>query len=134
MPVIKHWTEIEWPDGVPAPTKTEPERIPLEAVTSSNLSGYGYDASAQRLAVQFKNGRIFEYTGCPLELAREFGAAESKGRFYATKIRGTLAGTAVTGPCNRCGDEGYLTDKCSECGCGTYTAVERRYGHTSVHG
>ena len=100
------------------------DHIPLEPVESSNLAGYGWAAGT--LAVQFKNGRVFEYTDCPLELALEFGAAESKGRFYAANIRGKLSGAPVTGPCPRCGDEGYLGDICQDCGTANYTA-EKRY-------
>ncbi len=102
-----------------------PTRIPLEAVTSSNLSGYGWLDGT--LAVAFQNGRIFHYSNVPLETALEFGAAESKGKFYAANIRGKFSGAPVTGPCPKCGDEGYLGDTCSDCGTETYTAVEKRY-------
>ena len=112
--------------------ETEPYRIPLEAVESSNLAGYGYGAGGQVLAVQFKNGRIFHYANVPLETALEFGAAQSKGTHYAANIRGKFSGSCVTGKCQKCGSEGYLGDTCGDCGCATYTAQERRYEHAAT--
>lgn len=103
------------------------ERIPLEAIESSNLAALGYNPEKRILAVQFKNGRIFHYSDCSLELMTEFYTAQSKGSYYAKNIRGKLTGALMTGTCPDCGDaEGWAGEKCDSCGVGVYTLPERK--------
>lgn len=109
-------------------------RVPLESVSSSSLAGYGYDAERLLLAVQFRNGSIFQYANVPLEVALAFGAAKSKGKFYGSEIRAKYPGARLTGPCASCGDEGYLGDTCADCGTAAYVPKEKKgedYGHSN---
>jgi hypothetical protein len=100
-----------------------PIRIPLEGITSSNLAAFGYDADRKILAIQFKSGAIYHYAGIDLLLANELYGAESRGSFYAKNIRGKFQGERMTGPCANCGDEGWVGDKCTDCGTAVYEAV-----------
>jgi hypothetical protein len=102
------------------------EKVPLEPVESSNLAAYGYDAARRWLDVQFKSsGDIMRYTDVPLELAQEFGAAGSKGKFYASRVRGQFTADKMTGPCPACGDRGWVGDECTDCGTQRYIREER---------
>lgn len=93
------------------------EKIPLEAVVSSNIAAAGYDAERQVLAIQFKtNKAVRHYHGVGQELATAFYLAESKGKVYAGRIRGKFRAERVTGPCRNCKAEGYVGDVCSRCG------------------
>ncbi len=103
------------------------EKIELEAVESSNLQAIGYNPKKLIVAVQFKAGTIYHYAGFTGEDALAFYGAESKGRYYSQHIRGKLTGQRMTGPCDRCGDEGWIGETCTRtqpatCG-GVYTAV-----------
>lgn len=67
--------------------------IALIACESSQVSGFGYDATTQTLAVQFPGrgatpGSIYHYSAVPPEVFADFQAAESKGKFFGSKIRG----------------------------------------------
>lgn len=107
-------------------TTTLPRKIPLEAITSSNLAAIGYDPVRQILAVQFLRGDIYHYAGIGLELALELGAAESKGSFYAKRIRGQFQGELMTGTCPKCGDaHGWAGSTCNDCGCDVYVVPPR---------
>lgn len=102
------------------------EKIPLEPVESSNLAAYGYNVETQTLAVQFKSsGDIMHYDAVPLDLALQFGRAESKGKFYAVSIRGKFTSNKMTGPCPACGDRGWIGEACTDCGTQRYVREER---------
>jgi KTSC domain len=101
-------------------------KVPVEPITSSNLAGIGYDRERQILAVQFKSGAIFHYGNVDLDLATAFYTAGSRGSYYARNIKGKLPGLRVTGPCEKCGREGYLGDTCEECGCGQHREPVRQ--------
>lgn len=99
-------------------------RIPLEAVESSNLGAVGYDPQRRILAVQFaKTATIFHYASVSQELVAELMTAESKGKVYASKIRGKFSGMRMTGPCRNCGLEGWVGDDCEDCGTAQHEAV-----------
>lgn len=103
------------------------ERIPLEPVTSSNLAAYGYNAEKRILAVQFHEGHIFHYAGVPMEKALEFGASDSKGRFYAREIKGKYQAQRMTGTCPQCGSEhGWIGERCTDCGCADYVDARQK--------
>lgn len=64
-----------------------PLDIPLTPVTSSsNVSGYGYDAPTRTLVVAFKSGGEWEYPGVPPEVHQGFIEAESKGSYFAKQV------------------------------------------------
>jgi hypothetical protein len=94
--------------------------IDLVPVTSSNLSAVGYDPRRLILAVQFKDAHIWHYAGVPLLVFVELMAAPSIGSFYTQQIRGKFAGQKMTGECPKCGDTGYIGERCADCGCDTY--------------
>jgi hypothetical protein len=103
------------------------ERVPLEAIESSNLAAVGYNPEKKILAVQFKSGAIFHYSDVSLETAQEFYGSESRGRYYAQHIRGKITGRLMTGTCQKCGDEhGWIGEKCTECGTDVYVEPPRK--------
>ena len=99
---------------------TEPMRIPLEAITSSNIAAFGYDTEKQILAIEFKSGAIFHYAGINLQLATDLYCAPSRGSFYAKHIRGKFQGRKMTGPCPNCGATGWIGETCTDCGTATF--------------
>lgn len=58
------------------------------AVTSSNLRSVGYDAAAQTLEVEFKDGSIYHYYGVPERVYQGLLAAGSKGGYLADQVKG----------------------------------------------
>lgn len=61
--------------------------IPLEEVESSNLVSIGYHRQTQTLRIRFQGDRYYDY---PMVTEREYEAlmkAESKGRFFNTRIK-----------------------------------------------
>jgi hypothetical protein len=104
-----------------------PIRIPREAVDSSSIAALGYDVKRQIVAVEFKSGAIFHYAGVDQDAMLAFYTAPSKGKHYAAHIRGKFTGQKMTGPCPKCGDaEGWIGDRCEDCGCAEYQDVGRR--------
>lgn len=100
------------------------EKIHLEPVASSNLGALGYNPHKIILAVQFKTtGIIFHYAGVPVEVAAGFNSAESIGRYYIEHIRGRYQAQRMTGPCEKCGTEGWVGDVCDDCGTGKFLEV-----------
>lgn len=104
-------------------------RIELEPVSSSSIHAVGYDAARLLLAVQFKNGDVFQYANITEGLAEAFVTSESLGRFYASRIKGQFSAAKLTGLCSKCGAGGYLGDACSDCGCATYSEPPRPVLH-----
>lgn len=49
---------------------------------------FSYDEPRRRLRVTFVSGDIYDYDDVPPEVAADFRAAVSKGRFFASDIRG----------------------------------------------
>lgn len=92
---------------------------------SSNITGIGYDVERQVLAVTFKSGDLWHYGGVPFELAEQFHAAESKGRFYAANIKSKFSAEKMTGPCPNCGDKGRVGTTCTDCGTALYEKEHR---------
>lgn len=99
--------------------------VERHAVTSSNLATIGFLKGT--LAVQFNSGHVYHYFDVAAEDAVAFDRSESKGRYFAQKIKGIYSGRKVTGDCNKCGDIGVLGCKCDDCGDGTYREKESRY-------
>ncbi len=68
--------------GTPKPRSIE--RVP---VTSSNLRSVGYDDASRKLAIEFRNGVIYEYTEVPPEIHAELMKAKSHGKYFHSHIR-----------------------------------------------
>jgi hypothetical protein len=63
----------------------------LKPIPNSSVHEAGYDAATQLFAVRYKEGGpLYVYKDVPPDLAQEFEAAESKGRFIAKNIRGAF--------------------------------------------
>lgn len=60
------------------------QRQPVE---SEAVKSVGYDGRHQTLAVEFREGRLYEYLEVPERTYRELMEAESIGNFVATKIK-----------------------------------------------
>lgn len=101
-------------------------KVPIEPITSSNLAGIGYDRERQLLAIQFKSGAIFYYADVDLDLATALYTAGSRGSYYSKHIKGKKQSLRVTGPCPRCGHEGYIGDTCGDCGTAQHVSQERQ--------
>jgi len=98
--------------------------ITLEPVQSSNLASRGYDEQHRVLAVAFKSGDLYHYTGVPADMWHRFCEAPSPGRFFHQHIRGRFPAEKMTGECPDCGARGPKDTRCTDCGCSTYQ-VER---------
>lgn len=60
----------------------------LKSCNSSAIKQYGYDAASRTLAIMFNNGTLRHYPDVPADIGQQFEAAESKGKAFATLIRG----------------------------------------------
>jgi lysyl-tRNA synthetase class 2 len=60
----------------------------METPESPAIRAIRYDEDRARLLVRFIDGGEYAFVGVPGEVHRSFVAAESKGRFFAEKIRG----------------------------------------------
>lgn len=65
-------------------------KIPITPCASSQLTGHGYDAATETLALQFRGGAIYHYRGVPAVLYDEFVAADSKGAFLNQRVKGVF--------------------------------------------
>ncbi len=75
---------------------TNPPTINLTPCESSQIAAFGYDPATQVLAIQFpgrgvKPGDIYHYADVPAETFEQMKAAESKGKFFGSTIRGRYA-------------------------------------------
>jgi hypothetical protein len=58
-----------------------------EPVESRSLRSIGYDPPSQTLEVEFRNGRVYRYSGVPPEQHQALLAAESRGAYFNAEIR-----------------------------------------------
>ena len=63
-------------------------RIPRDPVESRGLAAVGYSKRLRALEIEFRRGGTYRYLEVPAAVHRELLAAESKARFYNTRIRG----------------------------------------------
>jgi len=105
----------------------EARTIERYAIDSSNLKSAGYDEARQVLSIQFHSGAIFHYYGVPLHVFEDFGAAESRGHFYARNIRGKFTGKPMTGKCPACGAMGLIGESCEYCDAGVIREIDRTH-------
>ncbi len=71
--------------------------VQLTAVTgSSQVHSFGYDAAQRVLAIRFQNSAyVYYYQDVPQDIADDFAAAESKGQYVASHIKGKFEFTKV---------------------------------------
>lgn len=71
----------------------------FDSPESSTIASAFYDAMTRVLSVQFKRakGKLdrYDYADVPGELWAEFLSAESKGQFFAARIRPLYTGTRI---------------------------------------
>ncbi|MBI5939052.1 MAG: KTSC domain-containing protein [Caulobacterales bacterium] len=70
------------------------DREAATRVESAVISDIRYEDDRQKLFVRFEGSGEYVYVGVPGEVHRSFIEAESKGRFFADRIRDRF-------PCNR---------------------------------
>jgi hypothetical protein len=62
--------------------------IDLKLVNSSNITRIGFDSNLNKLIVQFKTGRYYEYDAVPENVYLQLETAVSIGKFFNEFIRG----------------------------------------------
>lgn len=60
----------------------------MPAVDSSVMHAVEHDPRTSNLTVHFHSGAVYRYEDVPADLYEALLAAESKGRFFAERIRG----------------------------------------------
>ncbi len=77
---------------------TNPPAINIDLIPceSSQIEGFGYHADSKTLAIRFPGkgvtpGTVYHYADVPAQVFEEFKAAESKGKFFGSAIRGRYA-------------------------------------------
>ena len=72
----------------PAPTPHHiTSQIPRHPVQSTAIATVGYSKRGHILEIEFVNGAVYRYFDVALSVYRELISAESKARFYDSKIR-----------------------------------------------
>ena len=72
------------PPTTPAPITSH---IPRQRVESTAIAAIGYSKRRHILEIEFVNGAVYRYFDIPLSVYRDLMSAESKARFYDSKIR-----------------------------------------------
>ena len=62
--------------------------IKITPVKSSSIAGIGYDATSSTLAVQFKGGATYHYSGVSAAAHQSLVSAKSIGKHFGTAFRG----------------------------------------------
>jgi len=75
-----------WAEPSPTPDHIT-SRIPRQSVQSTAIAKIGYSKRRHIFEIEFVNGAIYRYFDVPLSVYRELMSAESKARFYDSKIR-----------------------------------------------
>ena len=64
-------------------------------VNSSKILSVGYDAKAQTLEVEFRDGKVLAFRGVSPEVHRQFMAAPSATSFFEDKIEENFSSRRV---------------------------------------
>jgi hypothetical protein len=65
----------------------------MKSVDSSLITAVGYDADNKKLAVKFKSGSTYNYSGVDQGTYDAMMKAESIGKHFGTNIRGKFSHT-----------------------------------------
>lgn len=57
------------------------------SVDSSNIASIGYKKTEKLLEIRFNNGSVYQYSDVPQDIYEGLQSAESKGKFFHSKIR-----------------------------------------------
>ena len=60
----------------------------MTPVRSSNLAKVGYDATNNKLYIEFKDSSLYVYFGVPKGVFNDLLSAPSKGQYFHRNIRG----------------------------------------------
>ena len=60
----------------------------MTPVVSSQIKSAGYDYEEQKLYVEFKNGKVYQYSNVPENIYDNLIKAPSPGSYFNTAIRG----------------------------------------------
>jgi hypothetical protein len=77
---------VAWAEPSPTPDHLT-SRIPRQSVQSSAIAKVGYSKRRHILEIEFVNGAVYRYLNVPATVYRDLMSAESKARFYDSKIR-----------------------------------------------
>ena len=77
---------LAWAEPTQTPNHIT-SRIPRQSVQSSAIAKVGYSKRRHILEIEFVNGAVYRYFDIPLSVHRDLMSAESKARFYDSKIR-----------------------------------------------
>ena len=77
---------VAWAEPSPSPNHIT-SRIPRQSVQSTAIAKVGYSKRRHILEIEFVNGAVYRYFDIPLSVHRDLMSAESKARFYDSKIR-----------------------------------------------
>jgi hypothetical protein len=77
---------LAWAEPSPTPNHIT-SRIPRQSVQSSAIAKVGYSKRRHILEIEFVNGAVYRYLDVPVMVYRDLISAESKARFYDSKIR-----------------------------------------------
>ena len=75
-----------WAEPAPTPHHIT-SRILRQPVQSTAIAKVGYSKRRHILEIEFVNGAVYRYFNVALSVYRELISAESKARFYDSKIR-----------------------------------------------
>ena len=62
--------------------------VDLKPCKSSQVESFGFDPGSKTLAVKFKNGGIYHYTGVDEDTHKAMCCCESVGKFLGSRIKG----------------------------------------------
>ena len=77
---------VAWAEPSPSPNHIT-SRIPRQSVQSSAIAKVGYSKRRHILEIEFVNGAVYRYFDIPFSVHSDLMSAESKARFYDSKIR-----------------------------------------------
>lgn len=63
----------------------------MTGVASSMVASIGYNAATSELIVQFLSGRVYRYSGVPIDVYDGLMAAPSKGQFMRSEVIGSFS-------------------------------------------
>lgn len=64
-------------------------RVPaMEDIQSTNHAKAGYHPDSQKMFVEYKNGKVYSYSGVPKEVYEGYQNAESQGSYFSQNIKG----------------------------------------------
>ena len=63
----------------------------MKPVASSSLAAAGYNLKSGEMAVEFTDGRLYHYTGVPVETFDGLTSAASAGTYFNSAIRGQFS-------------------------------------------